>query len=80
MLKILCSLLHIHGRVQEPPCDKNTGAIFLITNAVMFAAPLEALAETCEPNYVSLTMPVLLAVALIGAAVGGEYTFTSVMS
>ncbi|CAM8965552.1 unnamed protein product [Rhodiola kirilowii] len=29
------------------------------------------LAETCEPNYVGLSMPVLLAVALVGATVGG---------
>ncbi|CAM8955913.1 unnamed protein product [Rhodiola kirilowii] len=57
--------------VQETPRDRKSAATFVIANAIMFAAPLEALAETCEPNYVGLSMPVLLAVALVGATVGG---------
>uniref|UniRef100_A0A7N0VB29 Chloroplast FLU-like protein n=1 Tax=Kalanchoe fedtschenkoi TaxID=63787 RepID=A0A7N0VB29_KALFE len=57
--------------VQESPQVASSGAFLLITNAIMFAAPLEAMAESCEPNYISLSMPVLLAVALVGATVGG---------
>ncbi|CAM8999557.1 unnamed protein product [Rhodiola kirilowii] len=56
---------------QETPRDRKSAATFVVANAIMFAAPLEALAETCEPNYVGLSMPVLLAVALVGATVGG---------
>lgn len=44
---------------------------FLVTNALMFASPFEALAETCEADNSFFNMPLLLLVALIGATVGG---------
>ncbi|OVA04283.1 hypothetical protein BVC80_1625g26 [Macleaya cordata] len=40
--------------------------------AMMLTLPLQALAETCEANNSLFDMPLLLAVALIGATVGGE--------
>ncbi|MFS7950091.1 putative tetratricopeptide-like helical domain superfamily [Helianthus anomalus] len=45
----------------------------VIANALVLAAPLEALAETCEaePSVFNMNMPLLLLVALIGATVGG---------
>lgn len=43
----------------------------VIVNALMFSAPLEALAETCEADKSVFNMPLLLFVALIGATVGG---------
>lgn len=44
---------------------------FLISNTLMFTAPLQALAETCEADNNFFNMPILLSVALIGATVGG---------
>ncbi|PON43589.1 N-terminal acetyltransferase A, auxiliary subunit [Parasponia andersonii] len=44
---------------------------FFISNALMFTAPFKALAETCEADNSLFNMPVLLAVALVGATVGG---------
>ncbi|KAJ0453339.1 putative tetratricopeptide-like helical domain superfamily, protein FLUORESCENT IN BLUE LIGHT [Helianthus annuus] len=46
----------------------------IIANALVLAAPLEALAETCEAeqSVFNMNMPLLLLVALIGATVGGE--------
>ncbi|KAM7253576.1 hypothetical protein ACFE04_021730 [Oxalis oulophora] len=46
---------------------------FLIANALMITTPLEALAETCEADnsLFNMNMPLLLAVAIIGATVGG---------
>lgn len=43
------------------------------TNVLLLVAPLEAMAETCEPeqSLFSMNMPLLLVVALIGATVGG---------
>jgi len=38
----------------------------------MFSMPNKALAETCEADKSFFTMPILLAVALIGATVGGK--------
>ncbi|KAL5579604.1 hypothetical protein UlMin_012046 [Ulmus minor] len=46
-------------------------AAFFVSNSLMFAAPLKALAETCEADNSLVNMPLLLAVALIGATVGG---------
>ncbi|KAJ0654564.1 putative tetratricopeptide-like helical domain superfamily, protein FLUORESCENT IN BLUE LIGHT [Helianthus annuus] len=45
----------------------------IIANALVLAAPLEALAETCEAeqSVFNMNMPLLLLVALIGATVGG---------
>ncbi|MQL87720.1 hypothetical protein Taro_020271 [Colocasia esculenta] len=44
---------------------------FLVTNALIFTLPFEALAETCVPNNSFLNMPLLFTIAMIGATVGG---------
>lgn len=52
----------------------------------MFSMPNTALAETCEADNSVFNMPILLAVALIGATVGGKvlwdslYSYTSMRS
>jgi ligand-binding sensor protein len=38
----------------------------------MLSMPCKALAETCEADNSMFNMPILLAVALIGATVGGK--------
>ncbi|KAK9923787.1 hypothetical protein M0R45_032187 [Rubus argutus] len=43
----------------------------LLGNALMLTTPLKALAETCEAGNSFFNMPLLLAVALVGATVGG---------
>ncbi|CDP06507.1 unnamed protein product [Coffea canephora] len=45
----------------------------IATDALMYFAPLEAIAETCEADnsILNMNMPLLLFVALIGATVGG---------
>lgn len=48
---------------------------FLVTNALMWTTPLEALAETCEADSSIFNMPLLLFVALVGATVGGMVPF-----
>ncbi|CAI8607852.1 unnamed protein product [Vicia faba] len=45
--------------------------MFLASNILMFLMPCKALAETCETDNSMFNMPILLAVALIGATVGG---------
>ncbi|XP_061949419.1 protein FLUORESCENT IN BLUE LIGHT, chloroplastic isoform X1 [Populus nigra] len=73
--------------VQVPPvCDKflellsahqgnmqlrSSAMAFLVTNALMWTTPFEALAETCEADSSIFNMPLLLFVALVGATVGG---------
>ncbi|OVA04219.1 Tetratricopeptide repeat-containing domain [Macleaya cordata] len=52
-------------------------AAFAVANALMLTRPLQALAETCEANNSLFDMPLLLAVALIGATVGGECRISS---
>ena len=47
--------------------------VLLLTNGLMWTAPLQALAETCEAENSLLNMPLLLVVALIGATVGGGF-------
>lgn len=44
----------------------------LLGNALMLTTPLKALAETCEAENSFFNMPLLLAVALVGATVGGK--------
>ncbi|XP_077236443.1 protein FLUORESCENT IN BLUE LIGHT, chloroplastic-like isoform X2 [Tasmannia lanceolata] len=44
-------------------------AAFVLTNALILGLPFEALAETCEAD--NFNMPLLFAIALIGATVGG---------
>ena len=52
---------------------------FLVSNALMLSSPLKALAETCEADNsdFNMNMPLLLAVALIGATVGGKVLMAS---
>ncbi|XP_011077578.1 protein FLUORESCENT IN BLUE LIGHT, chloroplastic [Sesamum indicum] len=47
--------------------------VLIVTNAIVFDKPLEALAETCQADnsVFNMNMPLLLFVALIGATVGG---------
>lgn len=55
-------------------------ATFIVTNALMFILPNESLAETCESDTLSIfNMPLLFAIALIGATVGGKITFTAAL-
>jgi hypothetical protein len=44
----------------------------ILSTMSMFAVPLEASAETCQPANSFANMPLFIAVALIGAAVGGK--------
>ncbi|XP_020265344.1 protein FLUORESCENT IN BLUE LIGHT, chloroplastic-like isoform X2 [Asparagus officinalis] len=44
---------------------------FVLANTLMLILPLDAVAETCEADNSVMSMPLLLGVALIGAAVGG---------
>lgn len=46
--------------------------LFLASNFLMFSMPCKAMAETCEADNSMFNMPILLAVALIGATVGGK--------
>ena len=52
---------------------------FLVSNALMLSTPLKALAETCEADnsVFNMNMPLLLAVALIGATVEGKVLLAS---
>lgn len=50
----------------------NPAKAVYMANALMLIMPFEAVAETCEADISSFNMPILLAVALIGATVGGE--------
>ncbi|WCJ39373.1 Protein FLUORESCENT IN BLUE LIGHT chloroplastic [Euphorbia peplus] len=51
---------------------RSSAITFLLTNALMWNTPFEALAETtCEVDTNFLNMPLLLLVALVGATVGG---------
>ncbi|KAF9689812.1 hypothetical protein SADUNF_Sadunf01G0131500 [Salix dunnii] len=50
---------------------RSSAMAFLVTNALMWNTPLEALAETCEADSSIFNMPLLLFVALVGATVGG---------
>ncbi|KAG6485637.1 hypothetical protein ZIOFF_054200 [Zingiber officinale] len=43
----------------------------ILTNIWMFTLPLEVLAETCEPDKTYMKMPLLFAIAVIGATVSG---------
>ena len=45
---------------------------FLLANVFTFSVPLKAMAETCEAESSAFNMPILLAVALVGATVGGK--------
>lgn len=47
---------------------------------MLFTAPFNALAETCETDNPLLNMPILLFVALVGATVGGKVTTYSLVT
>lgn len=51
---------------------RSTPMAFIVTNALMLATPLEALAQTCEADNSAFEMPLLLLVAVVGATVGGN--------
>ncbi|KDP40671.1 hypothetical protein JCGZ_24670 [Jatropha curcas] len=58
--------------VHQPNFKLRSSAMaFLVTNALMWTIPFEAVAETCEADNSIYNMPLLLVVALIGATVGG---------
>lgn len=57
---------------QEILLFKYPAAALIVTNALMMTTPLDALAQTCEPETSVFNMPLLLLVALIGATVGGK--------
>ena len=44
----------------------------VLSTMTLLAVPLEASAETCQPPNSFANMPIFIAVALIGAAVGGK--------
>ncbi|XP_057455041.1 protein FLUORESCENT IN BLUE LIGHT, chloroplastic [Lotus japonicus] len=65
------SMLHC-SKCKEDIHQKFPSLTFLASNILMFTMPSKALAETCEAADNSFfNMPILLAVALIGATVGG---------
>ncbi|XP_020227604.1 protein FLUORESCENT IN BLUE LIGHT, chloroplastic [Cajanus cajan] len=66
----ISSLLHC-SKCKEDMHQRFPSLIFLASNILMFSMPNTALAETCEADNSVFNMPVLLAVALIGATVGG---------
>ncbi|XP_027334261.1 protein FLUORESCENT IN BLUE LIGHT, chloroplastic [Abrus precatorius] len=64
------SLLHC-SKCKEDTHQRFPTLTFLASNMLMFSMPCTALAETCEADNSIFNMPILLAVALIGATVGG---------
>ncbi|KAF5190068.1 Fluorescent in blue light protein [Thalictrum thalictroides] len=57
--------------IQKSVSFRHPGNVFCVANVLMLIMPFEALAETCEASSSPFNMPLLLAVALIGATVGG---------
>ncbi|KAK7294478.1 hypothetical protein RJT34_17367 [Clitoria ternatea] len=68
-LTIPC-FLHF-SKCKEDIHQRSPSLMFLASNILMFSMPCKALAETCEADNSVFNMPILLAVALIGATVGG---------
>ncbi|KAK4790152.1 hypothetical protein SAY86_017456 [Trapa natans] len=66
-------LLHHYRQLSahQAKIDLRCSGKVLAYNALMLAAPFQALAETCETEGSVLNMRLLLLVALIGATVGG---------
>ncbi|KAK7275556.1 hypothetical protein RIF29_16675 [Crotalaria pallida] len=64
------SMLHC-SNCKEDIQQRFPSIIFLASNILMFSTPCKALAETCEADNSVVNMPLLLAIALIGATVGG---------
>ncbi|KAF6174289.1 hypothetical protein GIB67_040782 [Kingdonia uniflora] len=66
------SVIHCISTPQKVAPLRYPAIAFVAANALVLTLPLEALAETCEAADSSFfQMPLLLAVALIGATVGG---------
>ncbi|KAL8517300.1 hypothetical protein ACS0TY_015510 [Phlomoides rotata] len=59
--------------IKERLLSKHAATVIIVTNAIMFAKPLQVLAETCEADnsVFDMNMPLLLLFSLIGATVGG---------
>nr|AFK49273.1 unknown [Medicago truncatula] len=64
------TVLHCSNCKDDMP-KRFHSSLFLASNFLMFSMPCKALAETCEADNSMFNMPILLAVALIGATVGG---------
>ncbi|WVY93480.1 hypothetical protein V8G54_032568 [Vigna mungo] len=64
------TLLH-YSKYKEDMHQRFPSLIVVASNILMFSMPNTALAETCEADNSFFNMPILLAVALIGATVGG---------
>ncbi|KAL9321400.1 hypothetical protein ACSQ67_013239 [Phaseolus vulgaris] len=60
-----------YSRCKEDMHQRFPSLIVVASNILMFSMPDIALAETCEAGNSFFNMPILLAVALIGATVGG---------
>lgn len=70
---VCCSTIKVCCIVWQGNEPSGVQALALFaSNALMFIAPFNAVAETCEADNGMSNMPVLLGVALIGATVGGE--------
>ncbi|KAL6285352.1 hypothetical protein ACE6H2_009742 [Prunus campanulata] len=75
----LDGLFEIHHVLPNKKCQQGDIQLrfpameLLVGNALILTTPLKALAETCEAenSVFNMNMPVLLFVALVGAAVGG---------
>ncbi|KAJ8774055.1 hypothetical protein K2173_009486 [Erythroxylum novogranatense] len=63
--------LSTHQPLQGKVHQNVSATAFLVSNALIWTMPLQALAETCEADNSFFNMPLLLFVALIGATVGG---------
>ncbi|TVU29507.1 hypothetical protein EJB05_21075 [Eragrostis curvula] len=69
-LQLPRALLRILSNHQKMACTDLLKAVVLSTMSIL-AVPLEASAETCQPANSFTNMPLFIAVALIGAAIGG---------
>ncbi|KAL4355974.1 protein FLUORESCENT IN BLUE LIGHT, chloroplastic [Arachis hypogaea] len=71
-LKVTCDDASCGVRIpMEHIQQRFPSLMFVATNVLMYSVPSKALAETCEADNSLFNMPILLAVALIGATVGG---------
>ncbi|KAL1545517.1 protein FLUORESCENT IN BLUE LIGHT, chloroplastic-like isoform X1 [Salvia divinorum] len=66
-------LLLPENDLKERVVSRLPATTIIVTNAILFAKPLQALAETCEADnsIFNMNMPLLLFFSLIGATVGG---------
>lgn len=73
-------MLRLHVKfesLQKSKIPRSLPMELVVTNVLLLATPLDAMAETCETeqSLLSMNMPLLLLVALIGATVGGKVIF-----